>query len=117
MNGLIIKKGHLDVKKKALFSFSLKWEFILMNYFHCNTQTLISSPWKKSLLAMRSWKFLITVITGATDGIGKGYAFELARKGFSILLISRTQSRLDDVKAQIEKETSSEVIQLFWMLK
>ncbi|VDK77346.1 unnamed protein product [Litomosoides sigmodontis] len=49
------------------------------------------------------------VITGATDGIGKGYAFELARKGFSILLISRTQSRLEDVKAQIEKETSSEV--------
>ncbi|VDN91950.1 unnamed protein product [Brugia pahangi] len=49
------------------------------------------------------------VITGATDGIGKGYAFELARKGFSILLVSRTQSRLDDVKAQIEKETSSEV--------
>ncbi|VDM19326.1 unnamed protein product [Wuchereria bancrofti] len=51
------------------------------------------------------------VITGATDGIGKGYAFELARKGFSILLVSRTQSRLDDVKAQIEKETSSEVMQ------
>lgn len=52
---------------------------------------------------------LVAVITGATDGIGKGYAFELARKGFSILLVSRTQSRLDDVKAQIEKETSSEV--------
>ena len=35
------------------------------------------------------------VVTGATDGIGKAYAFELARKGQSVLLISRTQSKLN----------------------
>uniref|UniRef100_A0A915PYX3 Uncharacterized protein n=1 Tax=Setaria digitata TaxID=48799 RepID=A0A915PYX3_9BILA len=65
----------------------------------------LAKPRDLHKLAGAKW----AVITGATDGIGKGYAFELARKGFSILLISRTQSRLDEVKAQIEKETSSEV--------
>ncbi|KAJ3593702.1 hypothetical protein NHX12_006036 [Muraenolepis orangiensis] len=37
------------------------------------------------------------VVTGATDGIGKAYAEELARRGFNIVLISRTQEKLDDV--------------------
>jgi len=41
------------------------------------------------------------VVTGATDGIGYAYACELAKKGINIVLISRTQSKLD---------TSSEAI-------
>ncbi|PAV73096.1 hypothetical protein WR25_01006 [Diploscapter pachys] len=41
------------------------------------------------------------VVTGATDGIGKGYAFELARKGFNIILISRSQEKLDNVKNEL----------------
>lgn len=43
------------------------------------------------------------VVTGATDGIGKAIAFELAKKGCSLLLISRTQSKLDKVKAEIKE--------------
>jgi len=42
------------------------------------------------------------VVTGATDGIGKAYAFALAKKGMSILLISRTESKLQDVKKELE---------------
>ena len=42
------------------------------------------------------------VITGATDGIGKAYAIELARKGMSLLLISRTESKLQEVKNEID---------------
>uniref|UniRef100_A0A8C5D7Q7 Very-long-chain 3-oxoacyl-CoA reductase-B-like n=1 Tax=Gouania willdenowi TaxID=441366 RepID=A0A8C5D7Q7_GOUWI len=41
------------------------------------------------------------VVTGATDGIGKAYAEELARRGFSIVLISRSQEKLDDVSNSI----------------
>jgi 17beta-estradiol 17-dehydrogenase / very-long-chain 3-oxoacyl-CoA reductase len=37
-----------------------------------------------------------------SDGIGKAYAFALAKKGMSILLISRTESKLQDVKKEIE---------------
>ncbi|TKR76917.1 hypothetical protein L596_017986 [Steinernema carpocapsae] len=48
------------------------------------------------------------VVTGSTDGIGLAYAKELARKGFNILLVSRTQSKLDAVKKEIEEEFNVE---------
>ncbi|KAK7072530.1 hypothetical protein SK128_028240 [Halocaridina rubra] len=41
------------------------------------------------------------VVTGATDGIGKAYAFELARKGLKVVLISRTPFKLQNVAAEI----------------
>ncbi|KAI1904025.1 hypothetical protein AGOR_G00001440 [Albula goreensis] len=42
------------------------------------------------------------VVTGATDGIGKAYAEELARRGFAMMLISRSQEKLDDVAQSLE---------------
>ncbi|NP_001187450.1 very-long-chain 3-oxoacyl-CoA reductase-B [Ictalurus punctatus] len=48
------------------------------------------------------------VITGATDGIGKAYAEELARRGFAIVLISRTQEKPDDVSKAIESKYNVE---------
>lgn len=42
------------------------------------------------------------VVTGATDGIGKAYVEELARRGFSIVLISRSQDKLDEVAKTVE---------------
>ncbi|MBN3309924.1 DH12A protein, partial [Amia calva] len=44
------------------------------------------------------------VVTGATDGIGKAYAEELARRGFAIVLISRSQEKLDQVSKSIESQ-------------
>ncbi|GMR45138.1 hypothetical protein PMAYCL1PPCAC_15333, partial [Pristionchus mayeri] len=41
------------------------------------------------------------VVTGATDGIGKAYAFELAEQKFDVFLVSRTASKLDDTKKEI----------------
>ncbi|RMD40623.1 hypothetical protein DV735_g4495, partial [Chaetothyriales sp. CBS 134920] len=41
------------------------------------------------------------VVTGASDGIGKQFALQLARKGFNILLVSRTQSKLDALSQEI----------------
>lgn len=35
----------------------------------------------------KSW----AVVTGASDGLGKHYAFELAREGLSVLLIARNE--------------------------
>lgn len=48
------------------------------------------------------------VVTGATDGIGKSYAEELARRGFSMMLISRTQEKLDDVAQSLESRFNVE---------
>ncbi|XP_040266594.1 very-long-chain 3-oxoacyl-CoA reductase [Bufo bufo] len=44
------------------------------------------------------------VVTGATDGIGKAYAEELAKRGMSIVLISRSQEKLDDVSKSIREK-------------
>lgn len=44
------------------------------------------------------------VVTGATDGIGKAYAEDLGRRGFNIVLISRTQEKLDDISKAISSK-------------
>jgi len=50
------------------------------------------------------------IVTGATDGIGKAFAFELAKKKCNVLLISRTQSKLDEVAKEIsDKYAGTEV--------
>lgn len=41
------------------------------------------------------------VITGATDGIGLEYAKQLARKGYNLLLLSRTTEKLVVVSEEI----------------
>ncbi|XP_055608099.1 hydroxysteroid dehydrogenase-like protein 1 [Uranotaenia lowii] len=43
------------------------------------------------------------VVTGATDGIGKDYAENLAQKGMNIVLISRTESKLIKVADEIRE--------------
>jgi len=40
------------------------------------------------------------MVTGATDGIGKAMAFEFARKGLNVVLVSRSKDKL----AETEKE-------------
>ncbi|PIK62401.1 putative estradiol 17-beta-dehydrogenase 12-B-like [Apostichopus japonicus] len=42
-----------------------------------------------------------SVVTGATDGIGKAYAEQLAAKGLNVVLMSRTESKLDAVASEI----------------
>ncbi|EGW34062.1 uncharacterized protein SPAPADRAFT_59486 [Spathaspora passalidarum NRRL Y-27907] len=44
------------------------------------------------------------VVTGASDGIGKEYAFQLAKKGLNIVLVSRTQSKLELIATEIESK-------------
>lgn len=42
------------------------------------------------------------VVTGATDGIGKAVAMELAGRGFNIVLHGRNNEKLETVKSQIQ---------------
>lgn len=53
------------------------------------------------------------VVTGATDGIGKAYAYEMARKGFNVYLVSRTQSKLSEVQKDIMEKYSKVEVKTF----
>lgn len=48
------------------------------------------------------------LITGASDGIGKEYALQLASKGYNIVLVSRTQSKLLELEKEIKEKHSVE---------
>lgn len=41
------------------------------------------------------------VVTGASDGIGREFALQLATGGFNIVLVARNQAKLDAVAADI----------------
>ncbi|XP_063220316.1 inactive hydroxysteroid dehydrogenase-like protein 1 [Bacillus rossius redtenbacheri] len=44
------------------------------------------------------------VVTGATDGIGKAYALELAKRGLNVVLISRSADKLLQTAEEIESK-------------
>ncbi|XP_068706685.1 very-long-chain 3-oxoacyl-CoA reductase-like isoform X2 [Montipora foliosa] len=52
---------------------------------------------KKNLKKLGDW----AVVTGCTDGIGKAYTYELAKQGFKLVLISRTQEKLETLAAEL----------------
>ena len=47
------------------------------------------------------------VVTGASDGIGAEYSVILARQGFNLVLISRTESKLEAVKKRALEANSN----------
>ncbi|KAF8861046.1 NAD(P)-binding protein [Acephala macrosclerotiorum] len=52
------------------------------------------------------------VVTGASDGLGKEYAIQLAQKGFNLLLISRTESKLQTLSTEIVQKYAGTNIQV-----
>jgi retinol dehydrogenase 12 len=51
----------------------------------------------------------ICLITGATDGVGKATAHELAARGFTVVLAARDRARAKAVKAEILAATGGEI--------
>lgn len=59
----------------------------------------------KNLLKAGKW----AVVTGATDGIGLGMAEEFMRQGLCVLIISRTQQKLDQKAAELKDKYKIDV--------
>jgi len=57
---------------------------------------------------MRDTAETTILVTGATDGLGKRVAQELAAKGATVLLHGRSSSRLEATLEELRKETGSE---------
>ncbi len=47
------------------------------------------------------------MITGASSGIGKALAYELAKKGYSLALTARSIERLEEIREDIVKQCSA----------
>ena len=48
------------------------------------------------------------IVTGATNGIGEITALELARQGAKVVVVSRTQSKLENTVSKIKSETGNQ---------
>jgi 17beta-estradiol 17-dehydrogenase / very-long-chain 3-oxoacyl-CoA reductase len=55
------------------------------------------------------------LVTGASDGIGKQYAVQLAKAGFNLILVSRTASKLQNLSSEITSSNSDIRIEILAM--
>ncbi|KAK0636502.1 hypothetical protein B0T17DRAFT_519272 [Bombardia bombarda] len=51
------------------------------------------------------------VVTGASDGLGKEFATQLAARGFNLVLVSRTKSKLDTLAKDLEQKNAGSGLQ------
>lgn len=56
------------------------------------------------------------VVTGASDGIGLAYCKHLAKQGFNILMISRSEEKLLKAKEEIEKYAQNRIIKVEYIV-
>ena len=80
------------------------------------TLKITSLFWKRFLASplniKKKYSGKWALITGSTDGIGKAYAFALAKCNLNIVLVSRTQSKLDTTASELtERYPSGKYIQ------
>lgn len=98
MSDSVLYQGLTLLGFLALGYLVLKHTFKLLMGFRVH---ILSQWWRKDLRKYGGW----AVVTGATDGIGKSYAKELAKMGFNVVLISRTLEKLQNVAAEIEEQS------------
>lgn len=65
---------------------------------------------------LRATKNSYAIVTGSSDGIGLEYARQLAKRGFNLLLISRTESKLRKLQEELREKYSIDVSFLYLIL-
>jgi 17beta-estradiol 17-dehydrogenase / very-long-chain 3-oxoacyl-CoA reductase len=85
---VLLVLGVIVLARVALWAVDLIWRRVLRPATDLRKYGAKSGSW--------------AVVTGASDGIGKAYCLELAKRGFNVVLVSRTKSKLDDVAKELE---------------
>ena len=62
---------------------------------------------------MREISEQVILVTGATDGLGRGVAADLASRGATVLLHGRSPERLERTLAELRDETGSEKLRTY----
>jgi len=52
----------------------------------------------------------LAVITGASSGIGKSFAYILAARGYDLVLIARRKNLLDIIASDLQKNFNNSVV-------
>uniref|UniRef100_A0AAZ3P2F8 Uncharacterized protein n=1 Tax=Oncorhynchus tshawytscha TaxID=74940 RepID=A0AAZ3P2F8_ONCTS len=93
----MLVRGLMFIGGFTVLYYMLKWSWICWCGFRVY---VLSKVWQTDLKAYGQW----AVVTGATAGIGKAYANELARRGLDIVLVSRSKDKLHIVAKEIESQ-------------
>ncbi|KAL0344068.1 UNVERIFIED_CONTAM: Very-long-chain 3-oxoacyl-CoA reductase 1 [Sesamum angustifolium] len=93
---VFLSLGFLSILKLSLSI--LKWVYV--NFLRPG----------KNLKKYGSW----ALITGPTDGIGKAFAFQLARKGLNLVLVGRNPDKLKDVSESIQSKYGRPRSRMWW---
>jgi len=75
---------------------------LLWKFFFVSIIKIIIGPFRKGLLQRygeNSW----AVVTGASDGLGKGFCEELAKEGFNIVLMARNKEKLEKIAKDLQQ--------------
>lgn len=72
------------------------------------SRLFVSTRWSSYLGGQSASKRRWAVITGGTDGIGLEFGVQLARKGFNLVLVSRSMERLESARESIISQLPTE---------
>ena len=65
-----------------------------------------------STINLSQFLYGYAVITGASDGIGKAIAKELVKRGFKVILVSRSLEKLENVKSELQSLYPTSTIEI-----
>ena len=66
-------------------------------------QTTEETPLKQRLNNRYGGQGQWALVTGASEGIGKAYAVDLAKSGYNVTLVSRSQEKLEKAEAELKQ--------------